>query len=117
MTLHLTNNPSAPLFAEVYNPYIKLTELIGDPDVGDSTEREHWFFEYFYGKSESDREEILASFDKLGYYETVEDGWVVTIFPQTDNEMLEDSIFAIQDSMQDFCSLVSANAQRDNLLL
>ena len=109
--------PNTPLFAEVFNPYIKLTELVGCPDVGDTIAVEHWFFEYFYDVNESDREEILASFDKLGYYETVEDGYIVTIFPQTDNKILEDSIFAIQDSMEDFCAHVSANARRDNLQL
>ena len=116
MTFHLTNNPSAPLFAEVYNPYIKLTELVGCPDVGDTIAVEHWFFEYFYGMSIADREEILAAFDRDGYYETFEDGCIVTIFPQTDNEMLEDSIFAIQDSMNDYCAHVAANFRKDSIV-
>tara|TARA_R100000152_G_C6666569_1_gene104021 strand:+ start:127 stop:471 length:345 start_codon:yes stop_codon:yes gene_type:complete len=107
--------PNTPLFAEVFNPYIKLTELVGCPDVGDTIAVEHWFFEYFYDVNESDREEILASFDKLGYYETVEDGCIVTIFPQTDNKMVDDSDDEALSSIHDFCAHVSANARRDGL--
>lgn len=108
--------PDTPLFAEVYNPYIKLTELVGCPDVGDTIAVEHWFFEYFYDVNESDREEILASFDKLGYYETVEDGCIVTIFPQTNNKMVDDSEEAIAESMHDYCALVAANFRKDSIV-
>ena len=107
--------PNTPLFAEVFNPYLKLTELVGCPDVGDSIAVDHWFFEYFHGMEIADREEILASFDKLGYYETVEDGCIVTIFPQTNNKMVENSDTEALSAVHDVCSLVSANAKRDGL--
>ena len=107
--------PNTPLFAEVFNPYIKLTELVGCPDVGDTIAVEHWFFEYFYDVNESDREEILASFDKLGYYETVEEGYIITLFPQTNNKMVDDSDAEALESIHDFCAHVSANARRDGL--
>tara|TARA_Y100001973_G_C5174926_1_gene321280 strand:- start:334 stop:687 length:354 start_codon:yes stop_codon:yes gene_type:complete len=115
-TFAVLTTPATPLFAEVYNPYLKLTELTGCPQTGESMSMEHWFFEYFNDVNVSDREEILASFDKLGYFESVEDGYLVTIFPQTDNQMIEDSDAAAQESIHDFCSLVAANFRKDSIV-
>ena len=124
-TFAVLTTPATPLFAEVFNPYLKIVELTGCPRSGESMSMEHWFFEYFNGMSISDREEILASFDRDGYYETFEDirtgfdspkhRYLITLFPKTDNAMVEDSDAAAQESLQDFCSLVSANAKRDGL--
>ena len=118
MTVQLAvlTTPSTPLFAEVWNPYIKLTELIGCPRSGESIATDYWFFEYFNDTDSFDREEILAAFDRDGYYETLEDGYLVTIFPQTNNKMVEDSDAEALSSIHAFCSLVSANSRKDSIV-
>ena len=126
-TFAVLTTPNTPLFAEVYNPYLKIVELTGCPRSGDSIAVEHWFFEYFYGMSIADREEILAAFDRDGYYETFEDAqtgfdspkhrYLITIFPKTDNAMVEDSDEAVAESIHDYCALVSANIRAEGDLL
>ena len=118
--------PNTPLFAEVYNPYMRIVELIGCPRSGDTITAEHWFFEYFNGMRKDAREEILAAFDRDGYYETFEDSqadfnspkyrYLITLFPKTDNAMVEDSDEAAQESLQDFCSLVAENFRKDSIV-
>jgi hypothetical protein len=108
-TFAVVNNPATPLFAEVYNPYIKLIQSIGCPATGETTEVELWFFQYFDGMKSLDREEILAAFDRDGYYETFDDGYIITLYPASENAMIEDSDEAAQESLQDFCALVAAN--------
>ena len=87
--------PNTPLFAEHFNPDLKVIELIGCPDSGQILETEYCFANYFHGMSRADRQEILESFDKLGYYETFDDAlvdgrvhvarYIVTLFPSTNN--------------------------------
>jgi len=125
-TFAVLTNPTTPLFAECYNPYLKIVELTGCPRSGESMAVEHWFFEYFNGMSNADREEILAAFDRDGYYETFEDAqtgfdspkhrYLITLFPKTDNAMVEDSDEAAQESLQDFCALVAENFRNDSLI-
>ena len=115
--------PNTPLFAEVYNPYMRIVELIGCPRSGDSIEVEHWFFEYFNGMRRAAKEEILASFDKLGYYETFEDSqsdfsspkyrYLITLYPASDNAMIEDSDEAANAAINDQMALVAANFRKD----
>ena len=126
-TFAVLTTPATPLFAEVYNPYLKIVELIGCPRSGDSMAVEHWFFEYFNGMSNADREEVLAAFDRDGYYETFEDAqtgfdspkyrYLITLFPKTDNAMVDDSDAAVAESINDFCALVSANIRAEGDLL
>ena len=125
-TFAVLTNPTTPLFAECYNPYLKIVELIGCPRSGESMAVEHWFFEYFNGMSIADREEILAAFDRDGYYETFEDSqsdfdspvyrYIVTLYPASNNAMVEDSDEAAQESLQDFCALVAENFRNDSLI-
>ena len=125
-TFAVLTNPTTPLFAECYNPYLKIVELIGCPRSGESMAVEHWFFEYFTGMSIADREEILAAFDRDGYYETFEDSqsdfdspvyrYIVTLYPASNNAMVEDSDEAAQESLQDFCALVAENFRNDSLI-
>tara|TARA_B100000085_G_C18277361_1_gene404731 strand:+ start:313 stop:618 length:306 start_codon:yes stop_codon:yes gene_type:complete len=94
--------PNTPLFAEHFNPDLKIVELVGCPVSGDSLESEYSFGTYFHGLSKAETQEILESFDKIGYYETFcdhvgiidgvqrfkrlhEDYYPVTLFPLTDN--------------------------------
>ena len=126
-TFAVLTTPSTPLFAEVYNPYIKLIQLIGCPATGETTEVEWWFFQYFNGMRKDAREEILAAFDRDGYYETFEDTQIdfdlpvrrykVTLYPASNNAMIDDSSEAIAESMHDYCALVSANARAEGGLL
>ena len=119
--------PNTPLFAEHFNPDLKIIELIGCPDSGDILESEYSFANYFHDMKISDRQEIMEAFDKDGYYETFEDirtgfdgpkhRYLITLFPKTDNAMIDDSTEAIAESMHDFCSLVAANARAEGDLL
>ena len=87
--------PNSPLFAEHFNPDIRVVELAGCPDSKDTLETEYPFGYYFYDMSKADRQEILEAFDKCGYYETYCDALVdgrtqvarytITLYPATDN--------------------------------
>ncbi len=122
-TFAVVNSPATPLFAEVYNPYIKLIQLIGCPATGETIEVEQWFFQYFDGMKNFDREEILASFDRDGYYETFEDTQIdfslpirrykVTLYPASDNAMIEDSDEAANAAINDQMALVAENFRKD----
>ena len=126
-TFAVVNSPATPLFAEVYNPYIKLIQLIGCPATGETIEVEQWFFQYFDGMKSLDREEILSSFDKLGYYECFEDAQIdfglpirrykVTLYPLTCNAFIEDSDEAANAAINDQMALVAANARAEGGLL
>tara|TARA_B100000287_G_C20541708_1_gene744933 strand:- start:96 stop:401 length:306 start_codon:yes stop_codon:yes gene_type:complete len=94
--------PNTPLFAEHFNPDLKVVELVGCPVSGDSLETEYSFATYFHNMKESELQEIMKAFDKIGYYETFcdyvgyidgvqrfqrlhKDYYAVTIFPLTNN--------------------------------
>ena len=87
--------PNTPLFAEHFNPDLKVVELIGCPDSGQILETEYSFANYFHDMKKADLQEIMESFDKLGYYETFDDAladgrrqvarYIVTLFPLTNN--------------------------------
>jgi hypothetical protein len=87
--------PNAPLFAEHFNPDLKVIELVGCPISGDTLETQYSFANYFHGMSITDRQEVLEAFDKDGYYETFDDAladgrtqvarYAVTLFPATNN--------------------------------
>ena len=94
--------PNTPLFAEHFNPDLKVIEIVGCPISGDSLETQYSFGNYFHNMKESELQEIMKSFDKIGYYETfcdhvgvIDDGlrflrlnkdrYVVTLFPLTNN--------------------------------
>jgi len=87
--------PNVPLFAEHFNPDLKLKELHTCPESGQTYEQVLSFRSYFYGMRKADRQEILEAFDKHGYYETYEDAiadgrtrmlrYTVTLYPLTNN--------------------------------
>tara|TARA_Y100001938_G_C8019976_1_gene394766 strand:- start:799 stop:1146 length:348 start_codon:yes stop_codon:yes gene_type:complete len=90
--------PNTPLFSEHFNPDLKIIELTGCPETGESMETQYSFGNYFHGMSKSDRQEILEAFDKDGYYDTFCDAqmgfefpvyrYVVTLFPKSNNDSL-----------------------------
>ena len=90
--------PNTPLFAEHFNPDLKVIELIGCPDSGDILETQYSFGNYFHDMKKSDRQEIMEAFDKDGYYETFDDAladgrtqklrYIVTLFPKSNNDSL-----------------------------
>jgi len=94
-TLAVLTTPNTPLFADHFNPDLKVIELVGCPISGDTLETQYSFANYFHGMSIADRQKVLESFDKLGYYETFDDAladgrtqkdrFVVTLFPLTNN--------------------------------
>ena len=108
--------PNTPLFAEHFNPDLKVIELIGCPDSGDILETQYSFGNYFHDMKKADRQEILESFDKLGYYETFDDAladgrtqkarYVVTLFPKSNN-----------DSLHAYLADVAENARAEGDLL
>ena len=91
--------PNTPLFAEHFNPDLKVIELVGCPISGDSLETQYSFANYFHDMEKAKLQEIMESFDKLGYYETFcdsvtaegrfqrlhKDRYIVTLFPLTNN--------------------------------
>ena len=101
-TFAVLTTPNTPLFAEHFNPDLKIVELVGCPQSGDILETQYSFANYFHNMKESELQEIMKSFDKLGYYETFcdyveivdgvqrfkrlhEDYYPVTLFPLTNN--------------------------------
>ena len=83
------------LFSEHFNPDLKIVVLDSCPDTGNTDETIYSFANYFHDLDDALRQEIIASFDKLGYYETFTDfqcgsegstgRYITTMFPLTDN--------------------------------
>ena len=101
-TLAVLTTPNTPLFAEHFNPDLKVIELVGCPISGDILETQYSFANYFHDMEKAKLQEIMESFDKLGYYETFcdyveivdgvqrfkrlhKDHYPVTLFPLTNN--------------------------------
>ena len=102
--------PNTPLFAEHFNPDLKVIELIGCPDSGEILETQYSFGNYFHDMKKADRQEILESFDKLGYYETFDDAladgrtqkarYVVTLFPKSNNDSLHAEMAEVAENFR-----------------
>jgi hypothetical protein len=102
--------PNTPLFAEHFNPDLKVIELIGCPDSGDTLETQYSFANYFHDMKESELQEIMESFDKLGYYETFQiysltspNRYVVTLFPKSNNDSLHAEMAEVAENFRKDC--------------
>ncbi len=100
--------PNVPLFAEHFNPDLKVIELVGCPISGDTLETQYSFANYFHDMKESELQEIMESFDKLGYYETFFDKnkntrIVVTLFPKSNNDSLHAEMAEVAENFRKDC--------------
>ena len=91
--------PETPLFAEHFNPDLKVIELVSCPVSGHTLETQYSFANYFHDMEKAKLQEIMESFDNIGYYETFcdyvtaegrfkrlhKDRYYVTLFPLTNN--------------------------------
>ena len=102
--------PNVPLFAEHFNPDLKVIELVGCPQSGDILETQYSFANYFHDMKISDRQEIMEAFDKDGYYETFDDAladgrrqvarYIVTLFPKSNNDSLHAEMAEVAENFR-----------------